>query len=1123
MAETDDKNVYDYLMNPRKDSYVRHSRKFILQPHQTIPKYYLFSNEDIESVIIAAVPGSGKSNTAVFAMMSHIEQNNYRQFNNKFVKSPITKKNVFDVIKKNATNIMVVGPWVTEVQVKKELLNRVEFGFIDENKLKKIRQLLLSPIASQRQEGEQIKRMLELKINKLIQFAGYQALFNLLFPGININKFGQNIGALIQEYEQGTLDVNKTFLESLRGGIVIVDEFQKLYSSVGLNTYGFAVAYLNKRAKEYNYKLMYLTGTIINTSLAEIPDIINIISEDKHFIRREEYCQTETILDTIVVWRLRKEYYEKTIDALKNRFFHYDPNPINQKPTLKTINAITKENPRFFITGGTLMNSINEKSLVNSNNEIIGESTTSSNIDDDSLSKNNSETINEQSSMKNIGGNSLMNSINEQPSLEITDDTTLMNSNNEQSLVKNNSGIIGESTTSSNINEQSSMNSNNEQSLMKDNSEIIGGNSISALVFPLIHLLPQEIHIGNRMLSSMILYAVETKGLQNGAYSTREWFDSSSDEDSESSINIHDAYIPEPSSFGKYGIYKYGDVLYGTFLSLNNIGQFSAIGYEMCKICLENSFNKEKTVVYHNKINSFGIKQYAAILQYNGFIKFGNSPAKDSLCKRCRKRYHDHSLPIQERLKMKICSNFLPLVYDLLTGDLTMAERENLNNSIYNHPTNLYGDSISVLFVSDVAYAGVNFLNTNNMLVLSRIPNISKWKQITARIVRTGSHMALPIEKRYAKIYTFIIESRDEFRSKEMSIGVKYYKKSEILNTDIEKYIGKLSKVAISQSFNNYKFNNEKEKAVANSLFRNDIRKSIDTIISRTMIDHNTSIWSLNKFIARLKDRELLVTHLDLSYCTDEFLKNIIINSERITLKKYTRREKDILLIVLNHQWRTVAETKFNNISFLKFSQLNARKNTFAKLITKVEEARGFINVAAALTELLTYSGKKMELIVEQPIVWKAMFEIGNEYYDDDEEHFIFNHHKPNRDINKVKGFYYGEKIVMKDGSMKTIPLNFINVKHSDKHPFVYKISSIGGQFYLNVKIVRKQEEVDDRRRTSTGVSCITMDHSEFQTYFPKIDRSIGKRPYCLELMFAICELQNKMKEKITYTPFEHQ
>jgi hypothetical protein len=312
------------------------------------------------------------------------------------------------------------------------------------------------------------------------------------------------------------------------------------------------------------------------------------------------------------------------------------------------------------------------------------------------------------------------------------------------------------------------------------------------LVFPKQENLPEEIHIGNIMINSVddlqpiILYSVDVSGEQKEKYSAflKKENLNFDDDDNERVVSIHDAYLPPHKLNSKYKIFEYQNVLDGDFFKLDNLKQYSAIGYEFCKLCKENAFHNEKTIAYHTKIYNFGIKQYCNILKINGFIEYGTTFQKHSLCKVCRNTYQQHNADLQTKLDNKICNQFKPIVFGVLTGNLTQIERDVLTNIIYNSPGNLYGDLLSVLFVSDVAYSGVNFLNTQNIMLLSRITNISKWKQIYSRIIRTGSHIMLKDKEKYAKIYTFVINipnEKQQFTKFDGKTYEKQYKKISLV------------------------------------------------------------------------------------------------------------------------------------------------------------------------------------------------------------------------------------------------------------------------------------------------------------------------------------------------------
>ena len=55
---------------------------------------------------------------------------------------------------------------------------------------------------------------------------------------------------LLNNFETPELNINCTYADP-GNNIIVIDEMQRLYSNLGLNTYGFAIACVSKIAKQY--------------------------------------------------------------------------------------------------------------------------------------------------------------------------------------------------------------------------------------------------------------------------------------------------------------------------------------------------------------------------------------------------------------------------------------------------------------------------------------------------------------------------------------------------------------------------------------------------------------------------------------------------------------------------------------------------------------------------------------------------------------------------------------------------------------------------------------------------------------------------------------------------------
>lgn len=1067
-------NVYEYLSNTKYDPHLIRNNSFILYPHQVIPKYYLLSNPDVYKLIISFSMGAGKSALAVFTLLYNLEI--YRMYN--FNKQFATSSSKFFKTHSVNQNVIVVGAWQTKSQFELELM-RPEFSIIDESKTKEIENLLRSNIEEQREEGKLKRKKIINQIDKDIKFQGYQSFFNSVFPEVSAESYNQNINSLIQEYDRGNLKINPKFLESARDNIIIIDEMQRLYSTLGLNTFGFAIACIGKVARQYNIKMLFLTGTMINSSLGEVSDILNIISDNSQFFERKDFCDETTILGNITIWRIRQKEKENIMKMFAPNFMYY-----NQSKGVKS-------EPPQLASITTSESSLKGSNINNSFNDVFNQSSDEleylTNEEDNNIADNVASTT---------GGNKTLN----------LDDV-----------------FIPETA----------------RKLPKS----------KLFMFAKRKNLPQEIHIGNRIISDanslqpMIVYAVETHGLQTKRFIeyVRNNFSAFNNlnEDLESDVttSIHDAFIPPSTTWNQHGIYESNNLLWGRFLELKNLINYSCLGVEFCKLCLENAFANEKTIVYHSKINSFGIKQYGAILQYNGFIRYGSAPSQTSLCKFCRHTYADHTKLIEERIKMKCCNKFRGIYYDMLTGDLDQNERDAKTNNIFNNPNNLYGDLINVMFVSDVAYSGVSFLNTQNMIILTRIPNISKWKQIYARIIRTRSHALLPENKQYAKIYTMIVETPDETKTFKELNGLtfeeRYYKIRSILNEDIDGFINELSTRCIGNVLLNSPSQytpSKLEQSRCTELFQTDLSNEIRLIVNRIMNHDNCKIWSLQSLLERIKDSSKSVSYLNVSIVPNEMLINMMLKNKLITLFQYKINNDQTIYAQFHESLNSPLTSSNINVATFDFGileSINVQKNNMNSLLKLLETETAITNIIILLGKILKLTNHRYELLIGRKIFWDTMYNIGNEYYEDDEVNFIHNHCRKYRNKANMVGCYYGQRIIYKTGKYKFIDYSFPIVGILASIPYKFKISCLAftesSPFYLHVSIIKViSNNTSDKRKEAKGLVCTSMNINELHKYFPKIDPTLHKKKYCNELLFSVCELQEENKDiKFCYTPFE--
>lgn len=1045
MAELDKYiNVYQRLHPAAIDNQLVKYKKFILQPHQTIPKYYLVNHSQF--LVAHVIMGGGKTSLALFTAMHYLEQQKQKRFIDLYKNATTRRRSEYKPI-------YVVGSWTTQNAFINDML-RPEFHFIQLEDYEEMQQKLKSSFRPVREEGEKLRQQFIRAINKNLLVRNYQGFFNDCFPELASTKYTQDVSVLMAGYKQGTVAVSPKFLMSLRDSILIVDEMQRMYSSEGMNTYGFAVACVAKSAIKYNIKIMFLTGTIFNTSLFELPDVLNILNPDPIFEDKSIYLNEETILGDTIVYRVRKNMEKVVLEKFSTIFLYYNPKSVSVLPkySSRDIN-IRRENTKFRLS-------------------IPADAQTSTAAWTDT-----NEFINSLESLKKI---------------EYKGDAK--------------------------------------------------------------NYLPDEIHIGNIMINAledinsrelvnpMCLYSLEVEGYQKEAYAEylkSRPVNSLGDDDEEDSgkSSVHDGFFPSKQQLSDNGIYKSGSIYTGVGLKYPHVKQYSAIAAEMVRFAVYNTLNREKMIVYHDKINGFGLKQYIEILGMNGFIPYGTTPKHDTRCYACGVTQEQHTT---------LKHQFIPMRYGVLFGEMSNIERRE-TTEIYNSPYNIEGELISVMFISSVAHSGVSFFNTNHIMILNKISNLSKWRQIYARIIRTHSHDLLPESKRFANVYTMIIEYPDEkkvYKTK-MTAEEKYYKLRNVLNYDITNWIDRIG---------NYKGNVCKmllerpeeymditKKTEESNMLSSDIENELALIFKRIDMVPDRP-WQLRAFLNRLKDRNHSLSFIDLSEYSNQYILGLLMQQQLIKIiqvvdnsikvmsddavsKQNYTYINDMFVIPYNENAISAGVIKVPSFRYDDWKYLDISSRNIQLILIELSSTKLTVQDAIRfLGKLMMMIGNAYERLVDLRPFWDQMYAIHNEYYSDDETHFVRNHTANNRDITKMAGCYYGDNIVLKTGKLKPIPKIMKVSQGFTSIPYKFHIttkSRVETSFwYLHLNIL-KQRIAEDARLNTRGVVCTSFNTEELLKHFPGINRSESKNNVCRLIISEICGYQlSRPNEQGLLTPF---
>lgn len=937
-------NVYELFTQVTHDRELEEHGHLILNAHQVIPRYYLFGKKDRRALILNYSTGSGKSITGLFTILDKLQM---RKLDSNI---PIARP-------------YVVGEWVTQQQFKIDMA-RPSFQLITEE----ASQILLDDDADIKSK-EKVQRL----IGRLANFTGYQMLFNNLF-GDNAE---QDVEKLINLWNTGKLKPKEYTIESLRDNVIVVDEMQRLYSQDGLNTYGFTLSYLSRRAAELNLKIVYMTGTCFNTSISELSSILNLVTDRPTFYTPEEICYQKRVLDDELLWVFDERKLADVSAELNSRYIYYG-------------------------------------------REIVSKT---SKTDYDGYAYREGVT---------------------------------------RSIVRVNSSDY-----------------------------------------------PMEVILGNTSIDSKLnIMQLQAQGYQLEALRAI----TNDTDDDEGFISPYDVALPPRSEWAKEGIDRDSNGVFGgRFLKKENIGRFSCIGSFIIDFCIENAKHNEKTVLYHSKINNFGLLQYGRILEVNGLVRRGLDPFPWAICKSCGKEYSTHSND-----GTSSC-HFQPIYFEFLHGGQTLKERDTIVKYTFNAPNNLYGDLCSVLLISGVADTGVSLLATNNMALLSRISNMSKLQQIMARIVRFKGHLALPPERRVAKFYilgaTPAISDRSPI--------YKYYKLRSMSQEEIDDFISKLRPDTIGHLLINdpSKLKLDKEERTNTSALLFDEGKRILEGVGKLIRPGTFGWWRLSEFIRRLKSDEFAISYLKLSIFPDTFVRRFIADDKRLELFSFREVNSNEPFQCVRLISDRLLKPARNPNQALYFVQI---KHDFQEVIARYKdefEASSVVTHKQPLYErilnMLTAFNDYSALSDWKPF-WTYLLEIGNQWYKDDATNFIENHAKQSREAD---GFYWNDRIVTRSLEVRRIEHSRFDPSWNDNTNTIIEVKTIHG---LHIGVYTKKEErrIVDLRSRARSSDCFLTRNQRLVEYY-KVNVINGYQT-CKDILIRACteQLLNPAKRFII-TPFE--
>jgi len=293
---------------------------FSIKPHQVLPTRYLTAFPDERVLCLDYEMGTGKTVSACYAIVNLIE----------------TLRRIYDLAGTEVVvpKIYILGSWVTLLAFEKELL-MPELGLVTQEEVDEIKDDL------------DRKRLLS-KIYKYVEMITYQKFFNRFFVGVTalVDKSDREI---VKAIEDGRVTVNKTMIDSLSNSLLVIDEYQNLYSSAGTNTYGSAIEYILQHPDIHGLRMMALSGTFITTSSIEMIPFVNTIRPkgSKRFnVEELTYRKSVTSNHSIVI--IKEEAIEQLLKVLDGKVAYYKQPILPSYPEMRYIGSLfARNNIRF--------------------------------------------------------------------------------------------------------------------------------------------------------------------------------------------------------------------------------------------------------------------------------------------------------------------------------------------------------------------------------------------------------------------------------------------------------------------------------------------------------------------------------------------------------------------------------------------------------------------------------------------------------------------------------------------------------------------------------------------------------------------------------------------------------
>ena len=270
------------------------------QSYQNVPRMFINPNTPYRRLAAKWKPGMGKTIMAGGVAMPFLDMfERESQMNAAHVGS-----------------VFVFG--FTEEIFKRDLLRFPQFGYTSADELRQLAEFQRAASVGGKTDEDRLsdyQNMLRRRLTSRKQrgywvFMGYKAFVNRLFiierQGVSLNDMDE--AAIRVALADGRISLNRTLIESMKGSLVICDEFHHVYNSLEKNNWGVALGIALD--SDPTIAAVFLSATLGNNSPSEYADVGNFMQPPGQKLSRDALFDGN---------RLRPGAIEKLVEVFRGR------------------------------------------------------------------------------------------------------------------------------------------------------------------------------------------------------------------------------------------------------------------------------------------------------------------------------------------------------------------------------------------------------------------------------------------------------------------------------------------------------------------------------------------------------------------------------------------------------------------------------------------------------------------------------------------------------------------------------------------------------------------------------------------------------------------------------------